>query len=582
MDTPWVRKAPYVLAGLVIGIALVAISVSVLQSYSVPDQQAPVAEEVARTEITIDPAVDDQSSGVAHQDSSNVQLDFESLLYQSHFSRATAVHSHLSNADVDHVASFLEQTESIVPSSLRREAQEAAIRRLAQLDPQKALSEAANAVSSVRNSLTSVVFQEWSVEDLDEAIDQASGLQEEDRRFALEGILLSRTDLSGSLLNDVIRRLGGEQTLADRQSLSLAGEAIDDPHKAWSEFLAVHGGDVETLSSAQRVLLNHILDSWVDRGDSGELANAVNLSLDSDGHTDSAIQLLLETWVESDPSIALSATLGIDNEETRRRMQEAIVSPWVKLNPQAVLDGMALIPDELQDWSKKEALVAVSVSTPSEAVKRLSIISDSDTKSLAARDIATNWAKLDPEAARDWVHSDPELKDLQWGLMYRVVMEVSKVNPEKAFEWALEEPVLERRQGEGLEQWVINFLASQGKFGDAIRLAARARDIHNREGSYVWIGNELIRRGKSGEAWELLEKLPERLQGVYATQVAANWVRAEPDTAMERFASLPSQELKETLAHSLYTENQMHHWFTKEQLRSLKEYLPPWFQREFE
>lgn len=582
MDTPWVRKTPYVLAGLVIGIALVAISVSLVQSFFPTDRQTAATVQVVSPEIPVDPVVDDRSSVAAHPGSGSGELDFEALLSQSHFSRATAFHSHLSNADVDFVASFVAQTHSIVPSTLRWEAQEAAIRRLAQLDPQKALREATNSDSSVRNSLTSTVFQEWSVGDLDEAIDQASGLHEEDRRFALEGILLSRTDLSDSLLDDVIGRLGGAQTLADRQALSLAGEVIDNPHKAWTEFLAVHGGDVETLSSAQLALLNHILDSWVDRGANGELANAFNLSLDGDGHTDSAIQMLLETWAQSDPSVALGATLGIEDEETRRSMQEAVVSAWVDIDPQAVLDGVALIPNELQDWSKKEALVAVSVTAPSEAVKRLSIISDSDTRSLAARDIATNWAKVNPEAAREWVHSDPEMKDLQWGLMYRVVMEVLKVDPEKAFGWALEEPANEMRRGEGLEQWVVNSLASQGKFEDAIKLAARARDIDNQQWSYIWIGNEFVQRGKIDAAWELLEKLPERMQGTYMTQVAANWVWAEPDTVMERLESLPSRQLKEIAAHSLFSENQMHHLFTNEQLRSLKEYLPVWLQREIE
>ena len=570
------------LAGLVIGIALVAISVSVLQSYFVPDQQAPATEEVARPELLIDPTVDDQSSGAAQQDTGDGELDFASLLHMSHFSRATAIHSHLSNADIDDVASFLEQTESIVPSSLRREAQEAAIRRLAQLDPQKALREAANAASSVRNSLTSVVFQEWSVGDLDEAMDQASGLNEGDRQFALEGILLSRTDLSDSLLDDMVRRLGGEQTLTDRQAMSLAGESIDDPHRAWSEFLALHGGDVETLSSAQLALLNHILDSWLDRGARSELADAVNSALDSDGRTDSAVQLLLETWVQSDPSIALGATLGIENEETRRSMQEAIVSAWVEIDPQAVLDGMALIPDEMQDWSKKEALVAVSAAMPSEAVKRLSTISDNDIRSLAARDIATNWAKVSPEAAREWVHSDPELQDLQWGLMYRVVMEVAQVDPEKAFEWALEEPANAMRRGEGLEQWVVRRVAIQGNYEEAIQLALRARDIRNQEWSLVYIGNQLVQRGRSDEAWDLLEKIPERLQSLYEFQVAANWVRVEPDAAMDRLEKLPSQGLKEAVASALFSEHEWSHMFTQEQMSSLKKYLPEWYHDRIE
>lgn len=508
-------------------------------------------------------------------------LDFQQLQTQSKFSRTLALWRYFARADAEVVTSFLQRSQDIVPLSLRQEAREAAVRRLGEIDPVRALLYVNETPQSVRNPLTNIVFQVWSVRNLDGAAEHASKLNEEDQRIALEGIL-SNVRLSRSQRLQVARQLGNEQVVRDEEIMSFAGEPIANPKTAWEEYLVEHGGDVEVLSGAQLALLRHILNSWVPTIDSTKVADVVNSALSGRGGNVSAVQMLLESWANVDPSIAFHATSEVGDEAVRTRLQRAIVAAWVELDPLDVLDGWELIPSEIQDWSKQEALVKLSETMPSEAAKRLTVISSDEVKGDVARTIATNWARLDPEAAREWILADSKIQDFRWGLMYRVVWEASKVDPEKAFEWALAEPTNERQRGRGLEQDVIRSLALQGKYETAVSMVERARDVENQSWSYVWIGNVLVRRGRSNEAWSLLEEIPERFHGLYLGQVTSNWVDAEPDRALETIESMPTKEVQEAVAVSLLHFTQFTNMLTKEQLRSLKEYMPESWQQYVE
>ena len=363
--------------------------------------------------------------------------------------------------------------------------------------------------------------------------------------------------------------------------MTLAGAPIEDPESTWTQFLEDYGGDVSSLSDAQSVLLRHIVDSWVDHGSVANLGDAINSALQTDSNV-LAVQMLLKSWARTDPSIAFRATTSIDNSETRTEMQQAIMTAWISVDPLAVLDAMEIVPAELQDWSKQEVLIALSATTPTEAVKRLGIISNAGIKGSTAQEIVTNWAKVDPEATRDWVLTDPDIQGFRRGLMYRLVREVAKADPELAMKWALEEPTSERLRGRGLEQDVVWAVASQGNFETAMLLAAQARDIENKQWSYTRVGNALVARGKIDDALNLLKEIPERYHNIYQEQVIANWVYSEPDVAFERLESFDSQGIREDVAAFLFYNNSSTKMLSKEQVRSLKDDLPEMLQGHVE
>lgn len=575
------KTASFFLLGLLVGVAGVGAFAFVYWTYIFPEPKiATPVESIFPEDIDFEETEVQQSKPTEQRTETSDAISLE-LLRLSRFDRSKALHGHLRNADLDSISSLVEQDWTVYSLSLQREIQEAVIRRTAQIDPTAALQQVSDLSKSARNRLTIAVFDEWSSKDLEEAISHANSLAEEDQHNALQGILLSRFELSDSRRLDLVRQLGHEQVLMDSQALTMAGELVEDPASAWSEFLVRHGGDVASLSDAQLVLLRHILNSWIDLGVTTDVASAINSALESSGNG-SAVQMLLETLARHDPSVAFHAASSIGDSERRTQMQRAIVAEWIKEDPLAVLDAMDLIPNGLHDWCKQEALVALSSTSPGDAAKMLALISSDDARGEVARSIASNWAKLDSEAAREWATSEPDIQDLRWGLMYQIVWEVSQFDPDKALKWALEEPINEQQRGRGLEQTVIRSIALQGDYETAISMAKKARDVENQRWSYVWIGNVLTNRGKSDDAWSLLDEIPERFHSLYWTQVAYNWVSAEPDVAFESLESLPSQELKEHVASGLFNHNQMTHMFSNEQVRSLKKYLPEMFQHLIE
>lgn len=582
MDRARRQTASFFLLGIVVGVVAVGAFSFVYLNLISPIQEIRALAEASPPDEPEKDEAGIQPSKSSQQSAEVTEAFFAELSRMSQFDRAEALYGRLRNADFDSISSLVDQDWTTFSPSLHREIQEVVIRRMTQFDPIEALRQVSNLSKSDRNRLTIAIFDEWSGVDLEEAIAHASSFAEKDKRNALKGILLARFDLSSSQRNDVVRQLGHEQVLIDSQVLSLAGEPVEDPARAWSDFLASHGGDVSSLSDAQLTLLRHIVDSWMSHGVDTDVAGAVSTALQTSSNV-SAVRMLLETLARHDPTVAFQAALSIENSEVRTQMQRHIVAEWIKVDPLSALEGLELIPSELQDWSKQEALVALSVTAPAEAAKRLGILSSDDAKSAVARTIASYWAGLNPEAARDWVKSDPEIQDLRWVLMYRIVWKVSQDDPDKALKWALEEPVNEQQRGQGLEPAVVRSVALQGDYETAISLAKKARDVENQQWSYVSIGSVLTDRGKSADAWSLLEDdIPERFHALYWTQVAYNWVRVEPDAAFESLESLPSQEIRQHVASGLFNHNRMTHMFSNEQIRSLKKYLPEMYQHLIE
>ena len=573
------QTAFFCLLGLVVGAAVVGVCSFVFLNYILSEPKIATPVEAIYPEDVETDRTESQSVTTSHKSTDILEFDLQRLLSKSQFERSKALHDLLRHTDIDSVLKFLEQNKTTAPSDLRHEVQEVAIRRLVQLDPIAALHQVNDTSRHTRNSLMIAVFDEWSGENLEEALAHAASFDEEDKRYALEGILISRLDLSDGLRLDLIRKLGHEQVFLDSQALVMAGAPVEDPASAWIEFLDQQGGDVASLSDAQLVLLKHIVDSWIDLGIAKDVASSVGSALQNSGK-ESAVQLVLETLARHDPTVAFRATSSIEDSEQRTQMQQAIVAEWLKADPLAVLEAVELIPIDLQDWSKQEALVALSVTSPSEAVNRLGVISTSEARDEVALSIAGNWAKLDPEAAREWAVSDPEVQHLRWDLMSELVSEVSLVDPNKALKWALMEPVKRQRfGGGGLEETVIRSLALQGKYEAAISMVELARDIENQQWSYIQIGNVMAERGKSGESWDLYEKIPERFHGLYREHVSTNWVWNEPDIALENLKDLPSQEQRIIVAIKLVTHNQIYHTFSIEQMRELKKFLPERYQQ---
>lgn len=580
----------YSLAGFAVALAIVGLATLVY----VGIRNDAIDRKVEPSDLLIPASDRDRSTANGQTSVLGSELNVESLLRLSQFGRSAMLHEFLRERSADEVVQVLQSAEELNPARLRSEIQLAGIRRLAQLDPEQAVALADSFTSPIRKTMMHVLFNEWSISDLQLAVEHASGLDSMDRRNALDGVLDSRTDLSDGDRLDIARTLGHEQAFLDADALRLARSTIADPHAAWEEFIGEHGGDVATLSDAQLALLRHIITSWVEKGKelsweekgeelhfSGNIAlgvmAAVNTALRSDSGNVSAVQLLFETWARSNPHSALQLSKAIQNAEFSTQMQEAVISTWIDVDSNGVIGALESIPEAQRDGIQQQALLALADQDPTAAAMHLGSFADEEAKSTVATSIVLSLARTDPQSAYEWLQSDPEIEKMRSGLIRSLVVDVTGRNPQLALKWALDESPSTR--GWGLEQSVISELASLGRYDEAIEMVPKARDVENQEWSYVWIGNVLVTRGKSDKALQLFDEMPEKFHNLYLAQVTSNWANVEADIIFENFDDLPSDVVKEQVAAALLQQNTFLHVLTQEQLLSIKDHIPEFFHQ---
>ena len=133
--------------------------------------------------------------------------DIESVA--SFFQRTLAIHELVGNADEETLLQHWEETTRL-PPGLREEVQIVVVQRLATLDPKAAWDIVSDYRSVEQPALVTATFREWSVKNLNEAIEYARTLDLETRNTAVASMVLSREDLSAEQRRELARQLNSE------------------------------------------------------------------------------------------------------------------------------------------------------------------------------------------------------------------------------------------------------------------------------------------------------------------------------------------------------------------------------------
>ena len=137
----------------------------------------------------------------------------------------TSLHRALANANVAQLIEVFDKSIEGTDASLLEELQDAAIQRIAVVDPEQAISLVEKVGSERRKVLLTFVFEEWSVADLDQAVKHALQLEDIDRLAVLDGIFNARFDLSEIELREIASQLGHKERMFER----LASRQLHEP-----------------------------------------------------------------------------------------------------------------------------------------------------------------------------------------------------------------------------------------------------------------------------------------------------------------------------------------------------------------
>lgn len=226
--------------------------------------------------------------------------------------------------------------------------------RLAELDPELALTEALSRQSPLRTTWITAIFHSWARIDLEAAIIKAETLPLSTKQFAARAIAGSRNDLDMQQQIDLASRLDVQVPTA---------VADGDFAGAWE-----HANSISDRSTRMQTLM-----------------------------------ALATKWASIDPAQALIAAQSIGSMSVRSSIEQRVVSRWAEDDPQAAIDWILhqessprlgnLVQGIVSRIAQSDLQQAKAIANSLTGVER-----DSATLGLVAR-----WAVDDLDAATEWM-----------------------------------------------------------------------------------------------------------------------------------------------------------------------------------
>ena len=537
----------------------------------------------------------------------NAVSDFEdSTLFKSHFERTLTLNRLLKNATVEILQAYVEQSKSISAIHWRNTVQQAIFQRLASFNPKVALEQIDEMPIESQQPLIQTIFQEWSLANLDPAIEQATQLDNKNKLSALNGILMSMEHLTLEERRAIARRLGNEWVAVEKIELEKGLELFEDPEREWNHFLSSNDNNLNGLDKAQSKMLVYIATAWIARDGIEVFAKiresfpnqyplletvssivnklfphhpqaALEIAAHVDGvsywHREKIVREILKPWAEIAPQEALEAVNRVEGPYLRRLFQSLVFETWAVQDAKTLWGMTNNLPADLQGMAQEQALIAMAKTTPTDAVELLSEISDQYFYQNVLEGITIQWTQHDVFGVLNWIESDELVGTAQERLTKKVIAELSKTDPELAFQTALKYPPDSNE--EGMEAQVIQSLAFGGDIDKALSLLQQTRKGKTRTQAYGSIIDALLlvdeETQRSHDAVDLF------IQAVTVDSVEKfgfmllNLSTRAPLILFDSLDDLPSKELKRIVAISLLTQNKDNGMFTEDQLAQLRE-----------
>ena len=501
---------------------------------------------------------------------------------RSGFERNLELYSLLANADETLAIDLLEQSAAMSHLSGMR-VHQAILQRLAQLNPKKAYAQTLRFDEPFRGELVGIVFNEWSLSDLNEAVSFAHSLDTDERFAALKGILPGRADLSDETKRRIANQLGYEQYAIHLIVQETLETSILNPEKVWYELAdniqinnvgpsvlsrvasawVDHSGleilnDVSKTLTDQRVreeVLGNVLQNAAKANPSGALEYAI--LFESDRQTLVMATAVARIWARTDPISALNAASTIEKRGIRIQLEDVVIRTWVTRDPHTVLENLELIPDKQRIFANTLAISTIAYTSPIEAAKLVATLDEGMPRLEVAMQVAAGWIREDPSAAIEWILSDPGLESKKSHLLFEAMQFLVPADPQLAMDTALQQPISE--ESSGLEATVISLLV-HFDFKKALELLPQVREGHTKLESYKSVGEGYLYRGEGGQALRLAQELPEPDRKRYLLSIISTWARNEPDELFASIDRLSSIEIKSAAAlrlllHSKWEES---------------------------
>ena len=519
--------------------------------------------------------------------------------FSSHFERSVALHDLIAGSDREELLTHLGQSSQL-GQSLKDEVRRAIIQRLATIDPLIALDTLNEFQSDLNPALHSVVYREWSVSNLDQAIDHACSLDPDEKKTAVESMLLAREDLTTQQRREFARLCDMEWLAIDVMERALETPAIQDPESEWTAFVRRNEGSLNNPDIAQLRMMTHIAHAWVlndgvDAFDSlieslptltarqkmsdwvirqvAEDEPRLAFDLAFHGRSNGVMGLLdrvVTEWSKNDPLSALDSISRLETKYLQGNLQTEVLEGWANTDPKSLLNQVGGLPEELQPTARYRALFSLAYRSPQEAADLIGEIQDQESLDQIARAIASNWSKSDLSSALRWIENEERVAHNREQLRTAAISGLARSDPQQAMEVALAQQVNE--DGVGPEAEVIDSIVFQD-MDTAVSLLSQVREGETRLEAYRSvimyltppIGNETDR------AIDLFVDLSNTQDVPSQSMIFMSLAYSEPRAMFDALERFEDMDFRRRVASSLLRSHEGDDVFTEEQISVLKE-----------
>ncbi|MYD46418.1 MAG: hypothetical protein F4W92_08710 [Gammaproteobacteria bacterium] len=511
------------------------------------------------------------------------------------FDQQTAIFDSLSSASAQELKDLWMQSQEVERQSHRKKLQHAILRKFATINPHDALHLIDDVSIFETDLMVKSLFSEWSISQLDKAIETAKTLSRDQRQVALEAILNTRDDLTDARRHEIAIRLEHEEVFLKLASDSKASQNIADPQESWETLL---NDEVEDYLQTESLV--KVAEAWFEQIGFEVLSKIYSTNTDDY----QLKQQLLRTVAEMDLPLALNYTRALTDEREKSDLSRIIVRAWARSDAQAallavstfkpaslasnlerqlseiwastkpneVIKNIEVISEELRLRTLESAFARISTQDPLDALASLSLVEKFvGTTDSIVHSIVREWSDKEPRAATNWVlehytQEDPQHRVLLLSALPRLARE----EPVNAFELAIEHTT-----GEGLirlDTEVVGEILDSGNLELMKELIPRVPEA-SKSRIYSTISWEMIRQGQTEEALALGRDLDGEPQSGYYFGMMANWATVDPKGLYGYLDDLPTSELKSLAATFLISRNKRSPELTDDQIERAETFV---------
>ncbi|MXW52466.1 MAG: hypothetical protein F4X44_09385 [Gammaproteobacteria bacterium] len=492
---------------------------------------------------------------------------------ESEYARIVTLRQMLANTNKKGALELLDQTVAVAQPKLRLRLQVQIVQKLASIDPAMALDHAQNLPMQHRNQFLEVVFEEWSVSALDEALSHAATLENKERLGVLRTIFRTREDLSTTRLSQIAHDLGyGGMATRLKEDL-LVKSASRNPEDSWNQILEDPWRDYSQVMS-----LVDVADAWI-KAEGRDVLYQIAESIPNhrtrtqvirillgqfpaqdapeafdyarslyDQTDDSIFRASLFWWTANDPYSAFEAVTELEDKALRLKMQTTVADRWAQVDPLALLQNIADFPTKAQVNARRIAIGEIANTSPRNATKALAQLPSDETKSVAEQ-LAYRWAMKNVQEVVDWIQTDPTVHDYQDDLLVEVFRVLVRTDSEAAMKLALNRPV--RSSYRSLEYQVVRLLISENKFEESLALLPRVREGSSQVEAFYLVGLNLALNKNINQALELGEQLSASRRDIYLRSVMRGWAFNDAQGLYLSMDNMSDWETKRLAANAL-------------------------------